>query len=198
MAICVSKLSFAAKLLKSATIVFEHALRKIDQIDLVHRQHHMADAQQRNDIGVAARLREHALARIDQNDGELRIGGARRHVPRVLLVAGRVGDDEFSLVGREEPVGDIDGDALLAFRLQPIHQKGQIDVLAGGAVLAGILGEGRQMIFEDQLGIEKQPADQGRLAVIHAAAGEEAQQRFLLLLRQIGFQIVELHGLHQK
>jgi hypothetical protein len=31
-----------------------------------------------------------------------------------LLVAGRVGDDELALLGREEAVGDIYGDALFA------------------------------------------------------------------------------------
>ena len=94
---------------------FERRLREADQIDLVNRQHHMADAEQRGDIGVPAGLHQNALACIDQYDGELGIGGARRHVAGVLLVARRVGHDEFALLGGEEAVGDVDGDALLAF-----------------------------------------------------------------------------------
>ena len=118
-------------------------LREIDEIDLVDRQHDVADAEQRDDIGVAARLRQHALARIDQDDGEIGVRGAGRHVARVLLVARRVGDDEFALVGREEAIGDVDGDALLALGLQPVDQKREIDILAGRAVLARILGRAR-------------------------------------------------------
>ena len=36
--------------------------------------------------------------------------------------------------GGEEAVGDVDGDALLALRLQPVDQQREIDVVAGGAV----------------------------------------------------------------
>ena len=72
----------------------EHGPVEVDQIDLVHRQHDVADAEQAGDDGVAAGLRQQALARIDQQHGEIGVGGAGRHVAGVLLVAGRVGDDE--------------------------------------------------------------------------------------------------------
>ena len=94
--------------------------REIDEVDLVDRQNDVADAEQRDDVGVAPRLGQHALARVDQDDGELGIRGARRHVARVLLVARRVGDDEFALVGREEAVGDVDRDALLPLGFQAV------------------------------------------------------------------------------
>ena len=127
-----------------------------------------------------------ALARIDQHHGEIGGGGAGRHVAGVLLVAGRVGDDELALGGGEEAIGDIDGDALLALGLQAIDQQREIDVLAGGAVLgAGIAFQRGQLVFEDQLGVVEQAADQRRLAVIDRAAGQEAQQRLLLLLVEI-------------
>ena len=84
---------------------------------------------------MAPRLRQHALARIDQHDGEVGGRGAGRHVARVLLMAGRVGDDELALRRREEAIGDIDGDALLALGLQPVDQQREIDVVAGRAVL---------------------------------------------------------------
>ena len=49
----------------------ENRLAVIDQIHFVNRQHHMADAQQRNDGGMAARLHQQAFAGIDQDDGQI-------------------------------------------------------------------------------------------------------------------------------
>ena len=82
------------------------------------------------EIAVAARLREHALARVDQDDGQIRGRCAGDHVARVLLVARRVGHDEFAPVGREEPVGHIDGDPLLPLGGQAVDQQREVDVLA--------------------------------------------------------------------
>ena len=130
---------------------------------------------------MAAGLGQHALARIDQDDGEIGIGGAGRHVAGILLMARRVGDDEFALVGGEEAIGDVDGDALLPLGLQPVHQQREIDILAGGAEFLGILFQRRQRVLEQQLGVVEQPPDQGGFAVIDAAAGEKAQQGFLFL-----------------
>ena len=129
-------------------------------------------------------LGQNALARVDQDHGQLGVGGAGRHVAGVLLMAGRVGDDEFALVGGKEAVGDVDGDALLPLRLQPVHQQREIDILAGGAELLGILLQRGQRVLEQELGVVKQPPDQRGLAVIHAAAGEKAQQAFLFLARR--------------
>ena len=53
--------------------------------------------------------------------------GAGDHVARVLLVARRVGDDELALVGGEEAVGDVDGDALLALGRQAVDQQREVD-----------------------------------------------------------------------
>jgi hypothetical protein len=64
---------------------------------------------------------------------KLAVAGAGGHVARVLLVAGSVGDDEFALVGGEIPVGDIDGDPLLALGLEAVGEESQIDIAAGGA-----------------------------------------------------------------
>ena len=52
------------------------------------------------------------------------------------------------------------------------------------AVLLRIALERGQLVLEDQLGVVEQPADQRRLAVVDRAAGQEAQQRLLLLRRQ--------------
>ena len=106
----------------------------VDQIDLVDRQHDVAHAEQRADEGMPPGLHQHALARVDQDHGELGIGGAGRHVAGVLLVPGRIGDDEGAARGREKAIGDVDGDALLALGLEPVDQQREIDIVAGGAV----------------------------------------------------------------
>ena len=124
---------------------------------------------------MAARLRQQALARVDQQDREIGVGGAGRHVAGVLLVAGRVGDDERALLGGEIAIGDVDGDALLALGLEPVDQQREVDVGAGGAVLARVLLQRGELIVEDQLLLVEQAADQRRLAVVDGAAGEEAQ-----------------------
>src|SRR5690606_32777374 len=43
---------------------------------------------------------------------------------------------------------------------------------------------------EDHLRIVQQPSDQGRLAVVHAAAGDEPQQPLVLVLLEIGVDIL--------
>ena len=55
---------------------------------------------------------------INNNHRELRRGGAGGHVARVLLMAGRVDDDEPAPPGGEKTVSDADGDALLALGLR--------------------------------------------------------------------------------
>ncbi len=101
----------------------EDACVVADQVHLVDRQHDVADADQADQEAVPARLRQHALARVDQDHREVGGRGAGDHVARVLLVAGRVGDDELALVGGEEAVGDVDGDALLALGGEAVDQQ---------------------------------------------------------------------------
>ena len=83
---------------------------------------------------MAPRLPRHAAARIDQNDG--RVGGrcTRRHVARILFVAGRIGDDETAPGRREEAIGDVDRDALLALRLQAVDKQRKVEFGAARAV----------------------------------------------------------------
>ena len=68
---------------------------------------------------------------VDQEHGEVGGRGAGRHVARVLLVAGRVGDDEAAPVGGEVAVGDVDGDALLALGVEAVDEQREVDVAAG-------------------------------------------------------------------
>ncbi len=100
------------------------------QVHLVDREHDAADAHQRHDGAVPKGLRQQALGGVDQDDREVGGRGARRHVARVLLVARRVGDDEAPPRRREIAVADVDGDALLAFRLQAVDQAREIGAAA--------------------------------------------------------------------
>jgi len=166
--------------------VIEHLFVVIHQVHLVHRQQHVADPEQRNDVTVAPGLRQQALARIHQHHREVGRGGAGGHVAGVLLVPGAVGDDELALVGTEETVGDVDGDALLALRGKAIHQQREIDLAVLGAMALAVRLQRRQLVVQQQAGVVQQAPDQRALAVVDAAAGDEAQQVLGLVLLQVG------------
>ena len=155
----------------------KHALAVVDEVDLVDRKHDMADAEQRNDDRMAMRLREQSLARVDQHDREIGVGRAGRHVAGELLVAGRVGDDERALFGGEIAIGDVDGDALLAFGLEPVDQKRIVDRLACRAELLRVALERGKLVVEDELLLVQHPSDEGGLAVVDRAAGQETEGR---------------------
>ena len=82
----------------------------------------MPDANQRHQIAVAARLCKNALARVDQNNGRVGRRGAGDHVARVLFMSGGIGNDELTPFGREEAIGHINGDALLALGREAVDQ----------------------------------------------------------------------------
>ena len=123
---------------------------------------------------MAAALLDDAQARIHQHDREIRGRGAGDHVAGVLHVAGRVGDDEFAARRGEVAVGDVDGDALLALGAKTVGEIGEIDLAAAGDV-GGAL-ERLELVFHQRLRIVEQPADERGLAVIHRAAGVEAEK----------------------
>ena len=148
----------------------EPLLRELDQVHLVDRHHHVGDAQERRDLGVAARLGDDAGPGIDEHEDQ--VGGRRagEHVAGVALVAGRVGQDEGASRRREVPVGDVDGDALLALGAQAVGERGQVR----GAVAP--LRDGGQLIGEQELGVQQQPADERRLPVVDRSGGGQPQQ----------------------
>ena len=125
----------------------------------------MADAEQRNDMGVATGMAVRALARIDEQDGELRVRRTRHHVARVLLVTWRIRHHERAPARGGITIGDIDGDALLALGFQSVDEQGVVDLLIR-PVFARIALERRHLVLEHELLLEEQPPDEGRLAVI--------------------------------
>ena len=165
--------------------LLEHRLIEAFEVHLVDGDNDVLDAQQRGDKAVTLGLGLHTVAGVDQDDRQVAGGGASGHVAGVLLVAWGIGDDELALGGAEIAVRHVDGDALLALGLQAVDQQRQVDVIAGGADLLGVLGDGFQMVFVDHLRVVQQAPDQGALAVVDVATGEEAQQFLAFVLGQV-------------
>ena len=165
-------------------------LAPVHEVHLVDGQDHVADAEQAHEIGVPAGLGEHPAAGVDQDHRGVGGRGAGDHVAGVLLVARGVGDDELALVGGKEPVGHIDRDALLALGGQAIHQQGEVDVAPLRADPLGVGLQGGHLVVQDHLGIIEQSPDQGRLAVVHRAAGDEAQQALVLVGLEVGVDVL--------
>ena len=161
-------------------------LRPVDRIHLVDREHHLLDADQIANSGVAAGLALGAVAGIDQQDGDIGVRRAGRHVAGILLVPREIDDDETPVGRLEITPGDVDGDALLALGLKAVEQQAEIDLLA--VDLAVMRGErdGRALIVGDACRVPQQPADQGRLAVIDRAAGQQPDQRPFFPTRRVG------------
>ena len=84
--------------------VIEAEPLKPDEVHLVDGEHDLPDAEQATNEGVPLGLRQHALARVDQDHGELGGRSASRHIARVLLVPRRIGDDKSALRRRKEPI----------------------------------------------------------------------------------------------
>ena len=127
------------------------------------------DAQQLCDPGVPAGLAQHTGARVDQQDRDVGVGRAGEHVAGVALVAGCVGQDVAAGGGGEEPVGDVDRDALFAFGAQAVGQRGQV-----GDTL--FVGDGFQVVQRQAVGVVQEPPDQGALAVVHRTCSSDPQQ----------------------
>ena len=138
---------------------------------------------------MAPGLGQHTVAGVDQDDCEIAIGGAGGHVAGVLFVAGGVGDDELTPGGGKIAVGDVDGNALFAFCLQAVDEQRQVEIAVEAARARAVGFNGGELVFVDLFGIVQQAADQGALAVVDAAAGEEAQQFLALVLGKIGLDV---------
>ena len=167
----------------------EGVLAVIDKIHLVHRQHQMLDAEQMREIAVPPRLDEHTLARIDKDNRQISGRGARDHIARILLMTRSIGDNELALFGCEEAVGNVDCYALLALGRQSVDQQCEVNFVALRALRLAVGLKRGQLIFKDHLAVIQQPPDQRALAIIHAAAGDEAEQLLVLMLVEISVNI---------
>jgi hypothetical protein len=153
-------------------------LRPVDEVHLVHGDGDVRDAEDRRDVRVAARLLDDAVARVDEDDGDVRGRRAGDHVARVLHVARSVGQLEAAARRHERAVRDVDRDPLLALGAQAVGQEREVDVVVAAA--ARRLLDVLHLVDEDLLRVEEQAADQRRLAVVDGAAGDEPQEIGLL------------------
>ena len=129
----------------------EDLLGVVDQVELVDGEDHVADPEERDEVAVAPRLGQDSLAGVDQDHGDFGRRGAGDHVARVLLVPRGVGHHELASLGREEPVGHVDRDALLALGGQAVHQEREVELATLGADFLRVGFERGQVVLEDQL-----------------------------------------------
>ena len=169
---------------------FKAGLGIVHHVHLVDGQHHLADAHQVHQVAVAPGLGQHALACVHQHHGHVCGGRTGHHIAGVLLVPRCVGHDELALVGREESIGHVNGDALLALGGQAVHQQGKVNLLALGAHAFAVGFQSLQLVFKNHFAVVKQAPDQRAFSVVHAAAGDKAQQALVLVLVQIGLNVL--------
>ena len=146
----------------------------VDQVHLVDAHDHVGHAEHGGEEGVPARLLDHPLAGVDQDEGHVRVGCAGHHVARVLGVPGGVGDDELALGRGEVAVGHVDRDALFPLGPQPVGQQRQVR-LDAAPLLAGA-ADRLELVLEDPLGVVEEAADQRGLAVVDRAGRGQAQE----------------------
>ena len=134
----------------------------------------MRDPEERGDQRMPACLLKHPFACIHQHQGEVGRGCPGHHVARVLDVSRGVGDDELPPSGREEAIGDIDGDPLLALGAQAVGQEREVELIL--PPLGGRLLDRRELVVKDRLRVVQKPADKGRLPVVDASGGRELEK----------------------
>jgi hypothetical protein len=96
-----------------------------------------------------------------------------------VLVPRRVGDDEAPPRRVEIAIGDVDRDALLALGGKTIEQQRVIEVVAARAETPRVLGERGELIVVDGAEVVEETSEQRALAVVDAAARDDAQQSAL-------------------
>ena len=74
----------------------------------------------------------------------------------------------FRLGGGEVAIGNVDRDSLLPLGAKTVSELGKVD--------GGVAGDGADVVVVDVVRVVEQAADEGGLAVVHAAGGGEAEQ----------------------
>ena len=120
------------------------------------------------------RLRPDAVPGVDEQDGDVGGRGAGRHVARVLLVAGRIGEDELAARGREVAVRDVDRDPLLALGAQAVGEEREVDRPRGAVPRRRF--DRAHLILVHRARVVQQPPDERALPVVHAPGRADPKQ----------------------
>jgi hypothetical protein len=148
----------------------ETRLRVILQIHLVDKHGDLADAQEIEQVAVAARLFLHALVGVDQQQGRLGVGRAGDHVLEKLLVAGSVNNNVLAFFCAKPDLRGVNGDVLVALGLEGVHEVGPFEGHAAA------LGHGLQLFqfaFGQRAGVVKEPADKRGFAMVNVADDDD-------------------------
>ena len=139
--------------------LFEPIAVPVDEIHLVDADDHVGDAEEVREEGMATTLLDDAVTGIDEDHGQVRIRSPGDHVARVLGMTGGIGDDELPLRRREVPVGDVNGDALLAFSSEPVGEERQIRLRVAPPDAGA--PDGVELVLVNRLGVVQEATDQG-------------------------------------
>ena len=156
----------------SASICLNRACAVILQIHLVDEHGDLADAQEIEQVAVAARLFLHAFVGVNEQQGGLGVGRAGDHVLEKFLVARRVDDHVLALLAAEPDLRGVNGDVLVALGLQGVHEVGPLEGHAAPR------GDGLQLLelaFRQRAGVVQKPADKCGFAVVHVADDDNLQ-----------------------
>ncbi len=156
-------------------------------IHLVDDDHHLAHAEEVQEIAVATGLVAHALGRVDEQHGGIGLRRSRDHVAEELGMSGRVDQDDIARRGAQPDLTGVDGDALIALGLQGVEQERPLERHAA-ARAHGL--ERVELAVRKAFHFVQQAADQGRFAVIDMADDDDAHQG----ARASGRDRVELTG----
>ena len=148
----------------------ELGLVPVQQVHLVDQHADLADAEHGEDVAVALGVLPHALFGVDHEQRGLRPRRAGDHVLEELHVARRVVDDVVPLRRVEEAARRVDGDALRLLVLQGVEQE---RVLEGARVHLAHVLDLLELALGQRAGVGHQAADDGALAVVHVADGDD-------------------------
>ena len=104
-------------------------LTVIYQVHLVDTHEDVWDLQEGSNEGVAFGLFDYAFACIHEDEGKVGGRSTGNHVSGVLYVSWGICNDEFTLWRSEVAVGNINGDALLAFVFKAVCEEAEVDVI---------------------------------------------------------------------
>src|SRR5581483_9892232 len=150
--------------------LLEAFARIILQVHFVDQHGDLADAEEIEQIAVAAGLLLHAFGGVDEQQRGLGIGGAGDHVLEKFLVAGRVNDDVLAFLRLEPDLGGVDGDVLVALGLEGVHEVGP---LKGNATALGDFLKLLELALGERASVVEQAADEGGFSVVDVADDDD-------------------------